>query len=120
MVHFFIHDKINNKALNETRCPIDYKRYSIRAVLFEASNKSTSCKPLSLMKIENSLLLFLSNTRSSRRRLSLQNRSFNNFSKVLEKICEGVCFLVKLQTVDHNPIKNQFLRRYILQILLKS
>ena len=37
---------------------MDYKRYSIRAVLFEVSYKSISCKPLSLMKIENSLLLF--------------------------------------------------------------
>ena len=104
--------------------------YSVRVVLFEVSSKSVSRKLLSLIKIENCLggvcliqcsyyLLFLPNNRSSHQRLILQKRSFDNFSKVLEKICEEVCLLVKLQTVDHNVIKTEFLHRYILRISLK-
>ena len=28
-------------------------------------------------------------------------KTFENFSKVFEKNCEGICFLKKLQTVAH-------------------
>ena len=41
------------------------------------------------------IMSFLSNNRSSHQKIALQNKSFENFSKVLEKICDGVCFLVK-------------------------
>ena len=52
---------------------------------------------------------FLFYSRSSYQgRLFLQNKSASNFSKVLEKLCEGVSFLGKLQTIDHNIIKMNF------------
>ena len=62
------------------------------AVLFELSCRSISRKSLSLIKIENNLLLFLSNIRSSHQRLTVQNRSFGKFSKALETVCDRVCF----------------------------
>ena len=65
------------------------------------------------------MMSFLSNSRSSHERLALRNRNFDNFSEVLEKICEGVCVLVKLQTVGHNHIKNEFLHRYAFKEFAK-
>ena len=61
---------------------------SVRAFLFEVSCKSISRKSLSLVKIENYLLLFLSNTRSYNKKLALQNSSFGTFlttAKFLKK-----------------------------------
>ena len=52
----------------------------------------------------NTSFLFYSRS-SYQGRLFLQNKSVSNFSKVLEKLCEGVSFLGKLQTIDHNIIK---------------
>ena len=43
---------------------------------------------------------------------ALQNWSFDDFNKVFEKICEGACFLVRLQTVGYNLIKSEFLRSF--------
>ena len=57
-------------------------------------------------------VLALFNNRSIHQRPTLQSWSFDNLNKALEKICEGVCFLVKIQTVGHNPITNEFLFRY--------
>ena len=53
-------------------------------------------------------------------RLTLPNRSFDNFSKVFKKIIEENCFLVKLQNVGHNLVKNELFHGYVLRILLKS
>ena len=61
---------------------------SVRAFLFEVSCKSISRKSLSLIKIENYLLLFLSNIRSNNKKLALQNSSFGTFlttAKFLKK-----------------------------------
>ena len=63
--------------------------------------------------------IIISNNKSSHQRLDLQSRSFGNFSKVLEKIFQRVCFLVKLQIVDHNLIKNEFHHRHVLRIFAK-
>ena len=114
---------IKQKGVKQ-RVPWTTSIYSIRLVLFELSGKSISRKSLSLIKMENFFggvcliqlsyyLLFLPNNRSK------HQRSFDNFSKVLEKICEEVCLLVNLQTVGYNLIKTEFHHRYILRISLK-
>ena len=97
---------------------MDYKRYSIRAVLFEVSYKSISCKPLSLMKIENSLLLFYLIPEAATEGILWKIGFLIILAKTLKKSVKEI-FLVKLRNVGHNRIKNQFLPRYILQILLK-
>ena len=89
---FFIYNEINSKTLNERRNPMDFKCCSMRAVLFEASCNSLSRKPLSLIKIENCLLLFSSNTRSTHRRLFLQNGSFGSFNKVIKRSLKEFVF----------------------------
>ena len=67
---------------------------------WRTSENGCFCKSLSLIKIDSCLEgVCLFNNRSSQERLSLQNKSFYNFKKYLEKIWEGVRFLVKLQTV---------------------
>ena len=47
-----------------------------------------------------------------------QNRNFDIFSKILEKIYESVCFLVMLMIVDHT-FKNKLLHRKVFRNLFK-
>ena len=105
--------------------PLTTSVCSLRAFLFEFSCTSISPKSLSLIKIENYLLLFLSYTRAPWPETAIKGlhykklKSFESFSNVLQKIFEGICFIVKLETIGHNLIKNEFLHRHISKILLK-
>ena len=76
--------------------------FVLRAVLFEVSCRPNSRKSVTLIKVNlgkvcliqrTKYLLLLSTNKSNHKRLALQNRSFDNFNKNVEKICEEVCLL---------------------------